>query len=506
MIINKLEIKNFGKFHEKQVKFGSGINVVYGENESGKSTLHTFIRSMLFGMEHPYKEGEKADTYERCEPWGNPTYYAGRMEFTCGKKPFLLSRNFYREAESVRLVNQEDGEELSVENGDLQMLLGGINEGIFDHTVSIGQLKCVTGRALAKEVQSYIVNYEGGDDENMNPTRAVAELREKKLQMQSQKEREQELIESKLRELQAKTELLQAQQEGCQNQMEELQKSSAEKVDLAKPIRSAGSIQKHWNKIAIALTLLAFVSLILGFVFSGDIKSVLFFGGAVLAGILVPVSFAIQRRLAENTRKNRADKAKNEQGVSLGGKLQQMQEECQERRVMLENLLQEQEELGHVQYDSGQIDEEIEAVNYAIEMMEKTIRDMQTEIRHHIRLRTGEILGELTDGKYCGIVMEDDMDIQVQTPQGAVELYQLSRGALEQVYFSLRMAVGEVLCEQEEMPVIFDDVFAMYDETRLGKTLDWLAKHKEQVIILTCHKREGEILDRMGVLYKKIVL
>ena len=63
MIINKLEIKNFGKFHEKQVKFGSGINVVYGENESGKSTLHTFIRSMLFGMEHPYKEGEKADTY-----------------------------------------------------------------------------------------------------------------------------------------------------------------------------------------------------------------------------------------------------------------------------------------------------------------------------------------------------------------------------------------------------------------------------------------------------------
>ena len=237
------------------------------------------------------------------------------------------------------------------------MLLGGINEGIFDHTVSIGQLKCVTGRALAEEVQSYIVNYEGGDDENMNPTRAVAELREKKLQMQSQKEREQELIESKLRELQAKTELLQAQQEGCQNQMEELQKSSAEKVDLAKPIRSAGSIQKHWNKIAIALTLLAFVSLILGFVFSGDIKSVLFFGGAVLAGILVPVSFAIQRRLAENTRKNRADKAKNEQGVSLGGKLQQMQEECQERRVMLENLLQEQEELGHVQYDSGQIDE-----------------------------------------------------------------------------------------------------------------------------------------------------
>ena len=131
---------------------------------------------------------------------------------------------------------------------------------------------------------------------------------------------------------------------------------------------------------------------------------------------------------------------------------------------------------------------------------------MQRGVGGEIRRRTGEILSELTDGKYSTIFLESDMDIRVQTVQKSVELHQLSRGTLEQVYFALRMAVSEILCAQEKMPVILDDVFAMYDEKRLQKTLKWLVDHKEQVIILTCHKREGEILDRMGVLYKKINL
>ena len=521
MIINKLEIKNFGKLHEKQVKFDAGINVVYGENESGKSTLHTFIHSILFGVERLYGRLAESDTYNRCEPWENPDCYAGSMEFTCGGKRFLLSRNFYREMEDVSLVNMEDGEQLSVENKDLQMLLGGINEGVFDNTVSIGQLKCVTGRSLAEELQNYIVNYDGGGDEEVKPAKAITNLKEKKRQLQAQKKQEQIQVELKLREFQAKTELLQSQQETCKRKMEELQKESGEETVsvkpsveeafLQKPVRSAGSIQSIWNKIAIAWTAAAFLSLILGFVFWGDVKSVIFFVLSCGAGIQVPVSFLIQKYLVRKTQgissnKSHIKRKKNTLHSESEGKWKQMQEEWQERQVMLENLLQEQEELSNTQYEPSQADEEMEAVNWAIQMMEKTISDMQRGVGGEIRRRTGEILSELTDGKYSTIFLESDMDIRVQTVQKSVELHQLSRGTLEQVYFALRMAVSEILCAQEKMPVILDDVFAMYDEKRLQKTLKWLVDHKEQVIILTCHKREGEILDRMGVLYKKINL
>ena len=47
MQIKKLQINNFGKLKNKNIELKNGINVVYGENESGKSTLLDFIISMF---------------------------------------------------------------------------------------------------------------------------------------------------------------------------------------------------------------------------------------------------------------------------------------------------------------------------------------------------------------------------------------------------------------------------------------------------------------------------
>ena len=51
MRIREIYIKNFGKFSEQRFSFQPGVNILYGENEFGKSTLCAFIRAMLFGME-----------------------------------------------------------------------------------------------------------------------------------------------------------------------------------------------------------------------------------------------------------------------------------------------------------------------------------------------------------------------------------------------------------------------------------------------------------------------
>ena len=45
MKIQELELKNFGKFKEKKLFLDEGIYLVYGKNESGKTTIHTFIKS-----------------------------------------------------------------------------------------------------------------------------------------------------------------------------------------------------------------------------------------------------------------------------------------------------------------------------------------------------------------------------------------------------------------------------------------------------------------------------
>ena len=45
MRLLELHIDGFGKFHDRTISFNDGINIIYGKNEAGKSTLHTFIRS-----------------------------------------------------------------------------------------------------------------------------------------------------------------------------------------------------------------------------------------------------------------------------------------------------------------------------------------------------------------------------------------------------------------------------------------------------------------------------
>ena len=51
MKITELILKNFGKFTNKQILLADGINIIYGENESGKTTTAYLSEGMLFGME-----------------------------------------------------------------------------------------------------------------------------------------------------------------------------------------------------------------------------------------------------------------------------------------------------------------------------------------------------------------------------------------------------------------------------------------------------------------------
>ena len=51
MEILEIQMKHFGRFADQEMSFHSGVNVIYGENETGKSTVHSFLKAMLYGLE-----------------------------------------------------------------------------------------------------------------------------------------------------------------------------------------------------------------------------------------------------------------------------------------------------------------------------------------------------------------------------------------------------------------------------------------------------------------------
>ena len=75
MKICRLRIKNFGKMKDRDFDLSEGIQLFYGENESGKSTIHTFIKGMLFGMERGRGRASVNDTFSVYEPWEDPSHY-----------------------------------------------------------------------------------------------------------------------------------------------------------------------------------------------------------------------------------------------------------------------------------------------------------------------------------------------------------------------------------------------------------------------------------------------
>ncbi len=78
MKIIDIYINGFGKFHGRNLTFRDGLNIVYGKNEAGKSTIHTFIRGMLFGIERQRGRASRNDLYTKFEPWENSGTYEGR--------------------------------------------------------------------------------------------------------------------------------------------------------------------------------------------------------------------------------------------------------------------------------------------------------------------------------------------------------------------------------------------------------------------------------------------
>ena len=62
MKIRTLRIHGFGRLGDREYRFGEGLTLVHGRNESGKSTLHTALTASAFGWwraaQHPGQDGD----------------------------------------------------------------------------------------------------------------------------------------------------------------------------------------------------------------------------------------------------------------------------------------------------------------------------------------------------------------------------------------------------------------------------------------------------------------
>lgn len=480
MIINRLILKNFGKFQGKEIELKEGINILFGENESGKSTIHVFLQSMLFGMKRGRGKASKTDIYSRYMPWENGNWYEGSMVFTCGERTFRLERGFGKFAKAPILVCKTDGEMLSVEHGDLDMLLGGITENVYENTVSVGQAKSRTEEGLLKEIRDYLSEFQGTGDFRFHPEQAVEILKKRRKELE-QKERE-ALAEKEKQERESALKIHLEEEE-----IENIQRKLKEKLSGD---ASAREVQERGKGKIILLAILLLVGAVLGvWVWKSPIMAI------VLPLLLLGMYFGLSYLLSQKRKREQqaAKKAKTEERRRL------LKESLQERQMKLENLKEVAAERKH-DYDTiEKIRKEIQAVSIAEAKIKEAAGNLQKLTGQKLQDEISEIFAQITGGKYKRVLLTENFEIYLDTGEKYLQLYQVSYGTAEQVYLALRLACGTILCQEEELPLILDETFAMYDEKRLIQALKYISQRKSQVILFSSNKREIQALEKAGI-------
>ncbi len=180
-----LHIDGFGKFHDCSISFEEGLNVIYGKNEAGKSTLHTFIRAMLFGMERQRGRAARTDQFSRYKPWDSKGGYGGRLRLESGGHIYRIQRDF-QNPRDFTIVDETEGKQVEPTRAFMDRLLCGLNETSYINTISIGQLKSATDSGMVTELKNYIANMNTTGSMALNITKASAFLKAQRKELERQ--------------------------------------------------------------------------------------------------------------------------------------------------------------------------------------------------------------------------------------------------------------------------------------------------------------------------------
>lgn len=556
MQIKEAKIFQFGKLQNQTVTFEPGINVVYGKNEAGKSTLHAFLKAMLFGMEKGRGRSAAGEDYARYTPWHAPSYYAGALRFEVGGQPFYLERNFYGKEKRDCLRNEADGEELSVAYGDLSMLLGGITAAAYGSTYDISQSGAASGAEMERMLSDYLAQAGEGSLGTVPLTEAVAALEKRRKELLQEQRKLDTEKEAKIAEFEVERKLL---TEECAKGREAVERFAVEQKRLEKAYvqekeraeqdvvhksdrgergLQQGRGRKRRRNYGMAVMQLVTMVLLLTAVVQKSVLTGVLTGiaaGVCLATGLFSIwwknrSFPSDKeqdtdrtnggedqadRQGQESRKE--DRQNKEASLALLDQLQaaathgeqmlkEMSDSLREKENRLFNVEEEKKEQQAKSEPERRRGEDIQALELAASELQRVAGQLGEELEDRMNGEISRYVSLFTENRYDRVQLDDSGRLQVFTEGRQVRPEMLSRGTLEQIYLALRLSAGKALSREECLPILLDEAFAMYDDDRLEQTLGVLSELSNQIVIFTCQGREEALLRKNGIRYHKVKL
>lgn len=182
MRIDNLKINAYGNIKNKDISLNKGINIIHGANESGKSTLLSYIVNSFYGISKT-KDGREMSDYEKYKPWEG-SEFSGRIKYTLNDtSQYEIFRDFTKKNPKIyneRLEDITDNFEIDKKDGSKFFIeQTGVDKQTYLSTVVSMQQEVRLEEKEQNLLIQKIANLAGTGEDNVSYKKALGKLQDK---------------------------------------------------------------------------------------------------------------------------------------------------------------------------------------------------------------------------------------------------------------------------------------------------------------------------------------
>lgn len=184
MKIKNIKINSFGKINDREYDFSDKINLIYGKNEAGKSTLLKFIQNIFYGTSKN-KKGKCFSDYDLYKPWGDGDF-SGKIKYKLDSgKQFEVYREFGKKNPKIYNENLEDiSKQFNIDKNtgsEFFFEQTKVDEFMFLSSIVSMQQEVKLNKQDQNIYIQKIANLAGTGDDNISYKKAIDKLNKKQL-------------------------------------------------------------------------------------------------------------------------------------------------------------------------------------------------------------------------------------------------------------------------------------------------------------------------------------
>lgn len=555
MKIKALNIGAYGKFTNKHIEFNDGLNIIYGPNESGKTTISSFIFDIFFGGTLPEsKIARYTQDYEKRRPWGHGDYQ-GSMVINYLDEDYHIYRNFTKNHNTFEITHISTGENAKdTFNIDQSRKVEQFSDEFF--TISESNLRNTflinsnEDKTLASgpDVKDLLIgniqtSLEGLSLAKINENIDNKYLSNSQIQREKNTKKNIKKIDDQLKyltssfeyeDLLIKLDEIDLAISGIEEKLEDERQRTLNKniiqnpeyinslnyqkeriqVDLEELENHLESLENKYED-SKKLILGAGLLLIIGIISAIFLRN-LWLIFSIIPVILVKLYSESIGRDLETTKSRlqnmyssldnileKISKYEDDLDIKNNEKISFMEDEkntlilektrlMERLKILDESLVKKNELIGRKEKLVNELDNlnfQIENARLAKDIFDNLAKD-SLEAKEELLDIASENISYISSGKYNRLLVQDDMSIKVYdtSQKRYVQIEDLSRGSIEQIYFSYQLALGANL--DINFPLIIDDGFVFYDNNRKQRALRLIEEYskKRQILFLTSSK------------------